>query len=523
MRFSTYHSFIFTVLFFLLLFLPAPSMAQVPPFQGYTLYSPNLSYYTYLIDMNGTIVHSWYNNKHGGYSVYLLENGHIVRPASPNMTYLFGGGSAGLVQEIDINGALIWQFEYNSNTYLTHHDLAPMPNGNVLAIAWEVKTAAQAVQAGRNVALVMWPDHIIEIQPDGQGGGSIVWQWHVWDHLIQDYDPTKDNYGLVADHPELIDINMPIWGMGGPGSGDWLHLNGIDYNEELDQIILSSHYTDEFYVLDHSTTTAQAASHSGGNSGMGGDILYRWGSPSNYHRVGNEYFDVIHCSVWIPQNCPGAGNILTFNNGEATHISQIVEVIPPVDEQGHYYIEPGCAFAPVDPAWVYSAGTSFYSNHLGSCQRFPNGNTLICESTSGDMFETDSLYNVVWTYNTSYEIARCLRYPPDYPGIQAIIPNAVERKTILLPEFEIAAYPNPFNSSVVISYQIQKSGWVILHIYNTLGLQVKSLLSEYQNPGRYELKWEGTDNTVNMTGAGIYFCRMQYGNQVETVKILKID
>jgi hypothetical protein len=58
---------------------------------------------------------------------------------------------------------------------------------------------------------------------------------------------------------------------------DWIHLNSIDYNSVLDQILLSSHAISEVWIIDHSTSTAQAASHTGGNSGKGGDIIYRWG------------------------------------------------------------------------------------------------------------------------------------------------------------------------------------------------------------------------------------------------------
>ena len=76
----------------------------------------------------------------------------------------------------------------------------------------------------------LWPEHIVEVDTDTD---SIVWEWHTWDHLIQDYDSTKSNFGIIAEHPERININFP---QGGPLShgGDWLHINSIDYNADLD-------------------------------------------------------------------------------------------------------------------------------------------------------------------------------------------------------------------------------------------------------------------------------------------------
>ena len=258
------HSYlkICVLLFGIVFLLPIPIVAQA--YNGYTLFSQNNSRNTYLVDMNNTTVHSWTHTRTGGYSCYLLPNGTLMRSAVSTNSSLNGGGATGIVQKIAWDGSLLWEYTYSSSTYRTHHDIEPLPNGNVLLIAWEVKTAAQCVAAGLNHSATLWPDHIIEVQPVGTNGGTIVWKWHFWDHLIQDYDATKLNYGVVAQHPELLDINV------GSTSGDWMHVNGISYDDEKDLIVFSSHNLDELYVIDHSTTTTEAAGHTGGNYGKAG-------------------------------------------------------------------------------------------------------------------------------------------------------------------------------------------------------------------------------------------------------------
>jgi len=237
------------------------------PFDGLTLFQPLASTTTYLIDLDGVVVHSWAGSYTPGNAVYWLENGNLLRTIHTDGTV---GGSGGGVQEVDWDGDVVWDFRYSSSSYLSHHDVEVLPNGNLLMIAWEYLTRAEAIAAGRNPAYIQGqvfaPDHVIEVEPTGPTTGNIVWEWHVWDHLIQDYDPTKANYGVVADHPQRVDLNYP------PKvaqKGDWNHLNSIDYNPELDQILLSSHAQDEIWVIDHSTTTQEAAGHTGGNSGMG--------------------------------------------------------------------------------------------------------------------------------------------------------------------------------------------------------------------------------------------------------------
>ena len=76
-----------------------------------------------------------------------------------------------------------------------HHDIEVMPNGNILLIAWELISAAEAFANGRDTNKLedgkLWPCKIVEVEPIGADSGNIVWEWRAWDHLIQDFDPTK--------------------------------------------------------------------------------------------------------------------------------------------------------------------------------------------------------------------------------------------------------------------------------------------------------------------------------------------
>lgn len=484
----------------LIIILPS-KQGYSEPFGGYTLFNPVMQTPTYLIDEDNKTVYTWDNSRRGGYSVYLLENGHLLRPASADNPQLNGGGAAGLVQDIDPDGNVVWEFEYNSSTYLTHHDIEPMPNGNVLLIAWEVKSASEAMEAGLSQNKVIWPDHIIEVEPTGSRGGNIVWEWHAWDHLIQDYDPSKENYGVISEHPELIDINT--YDGGGPQGGDWMHINGVSYNPELDQIVISSHFLDEFYVIDHSTTTEEAAGHTGGNSGKGGDILYRWGNPENYDTQGEHYFDVIHCSWWVPKGLPGEGNILVFNNGSMQHESEIVEITPPIDDDGNYIINPGQPFGPSVPTWTYSDGSNFYSNHLGSCQRLPNGNTFICEATSGFLFEVDSNGKSVWDYSHGGQIARAMRYSSDYKGLQYLGITKTVHEVFSEKMISLRNYPNPFSIETTIHFNNPKRNAQV-KIFSING---KVLLSKTVKQDQF--KW----NAKNQP-SGIYIVKVKIGEQV---------
>jgi hypothetical protein len=378
----------------------AHGAAAQQPYPGNTLITPLRSTETFLIDLSFNHIQSWTGTNGAGHTVYLLPDNSVLRgQGDPNAPLRVGGGAGGHLQRIDANNNIVWDYFFSNSLYQHHHDIAPMPNGNVLVIAWEVRTPAEAVAMGftGTVPNPFFPTLIAELQPVGSNDANVVWEWHAWDHMIQDTDPAKPNFGVIADHPERIDVNR--------GSGvSFFHVNFVDYDPYRDEIVLCSSRLSEVLVIDHSTTTAEAAGSTGGNSGKGGDILYRWGNPQNYGRgtVADRVLWSVHGANRVDELLPGAGNIIAFNNGNRDGTindhSSVVEIKPPRDANGDYFIAPGQPYGPAVPDWEYQGGANFFSTRYGSGFRMPNGNTLICNGVAGIIFEVMPDGTSVWAY-----------------------------------------------------------------------------------------------------------------------------
>ena len=382
---------------------------------GYTLFSPIPSNTTYLIDHEGRELHQWSSpgEHRPALSAYLLPDGDLLRTANIAQTAVgnfSGGGTGGKVERIAWDGTLEWSWEYSSTLHISHHDIEPMPNGNLLMIAWEERTEEEALQAGRNPAIAsdspggennVWPDHIIEVKPVGSNDAEIVWRWYAWDHLIQDYDETKDNYGVVADHPELLNINYVGATGNQAGRADWMHCNGLDYNSALDQIALSCRGMNEVYIIDHSTTTEEAAGHTGGNAGKGGDILYRWGNPQVYHKglSSDQQFFAQHDVQWIETGHPDEGGLIVFNNGVGRYPAySSVDIIHPPTDNGTYVLQANGTFGPNLPSWTWDQGEAMYSGAISGAQALTNGNILVTHGTQGTLYEVNRDGEIVWEY-----------------------------------------------------------------------------------------------------------------------------
>ena len=534
-------------------------------FRGYTLFAPKQNTMTYLIDNNGRIVHQWTASKYPpGQSVYLLESGHLLRTCMTPGNLGTGGGEGGRIEEYSWNDSLVWQLDYSTSTYMQHHDIKRLPNGNIIMLVVEKKTLAQIEAAGFDTSKIqepdfqqkqmLLPDAVVEVQPTFPVGGTVVWHWHVWDHLIQNHDATKLNYGVPSAHPELIDAagdhkNLPLF---------WNHMNSIDYNSALDQIALSVRGNSEVWIIDHSTTAAEAAGHSGGKGGKGGDLLYRWGNPITYGAgtANDEKLFQQHDAEWIKAGCPGAGDIMCFNNGVGRNYSTADQFTPPVDSKGNYSLVTNSAYGPTSLTWTYQATppTSLYGADISGAQRLPNGNTLINNGPLGTFIEVTSTGTVVWKYinpvvltgtltwsgtipddathpgEKMNSVFRTYRYAPDYAAFtgKTLTPgdyvekyaSAVEGETNQTPcSFELFQnYPNPFNPTTTISFTLSGAALTTLDVFNLLGERVAVIHSGLLSAGEHTMQWQPKD-----LSSGMYLYRLRAGNfqQVKTLVYLK--
>lgn len=399
--------------------------------QGYTLFTASATDNAdnaYLIDHLGRIVNTWKLDRLSYVDWYpkLLRNGNLLIVDRT-------------ITEITSAGDIVWScFVAN-----VHHDFLKLPNGNVLVLVRGFKTHEEAIAAGFRPDFIkpdgLEYDFLLELKPTGPDTCEVVWEWSVWDHMIQDNDPSKDNYGIIADHPERIDMNYPFDRLNHNRRHDWLHSNAIDYNPALDQIMLSVRHYSELWIIDHNTTTEEA-------SGPKGDLLYRWGNPQTYQAgdIEDQRLFWQHATHWVPPGLPGEGNILIFNNGAGDtgfvrRYSSVDEITPPPFDGEAYQKEPDSAFGPNEATWTYTAEerTEFHAARSSSAQRLPNGNTLILDGPQGTIFQVTPQGETVWKYINPIEnytseltyqgnhphnngMLRVEWYPPDHPGLQGV-------------------------------------------------------------------------------------------------------
>jgi len=495
-------------------------------FEGYTLYAPVGYASTYLLDNCGSSVMEWESLYSTSLAAYLHEDGKLYRAARASGGNVFAAaGIGGVLERFAANGDLEWSVVVNTDSLGFHHDIHIMPNGNILGIAWERIGRESVIALGRDESVVgqdFWMPAIFEIKPIGSSQFEVVWEWHGMDHVVQDRDPNTPNFGSVKSHPELIDINLI-----NSNSADWLHLNSVFYIQDRDQILLSSRHSDEIFIIDHSTTSAEASEHVGGDSGRGGDLLFRYGRPANYGAIDDQVLDAQHDAEMNEH-----GEILLFNNRTGDEASQIISIRPTFENGAYQFSTTYFLDEPVT-YFLEEAEIDFSSSFMSSVQRLPNGNFLICSAEDSDLLEFDAEGLLVWRYrgpvsflgpNSQGDMVAGLtfrtdRYAVDDERLLDIDLSVIDEQLELDPlGFDCGFVLSSFEVYEQQQWSCYMVGSDELFIQGPTG---KFALSIFTKDGRQVFADQNvTSGRVDLIGlgAGLYFVTLQAEGKMHTTK-----
>jgi hypothetical protein len=316
-------------------------------YDGYTLFAPHYGKDVWLIDMKGRVVQHWEMEDLPGGDGRLLPNGHLLRlnKTLKEPLEVFGSVSGELV-EIDWDDTVVWRYE---DLYM-HHDFCRLESGNTLInrhvlIPKEIAVKVKGGIPGTELQDGMWGNAFQEITPEGE----VVWEWLGYKHM-----------DLEIDVPCPL-CPRTIWG----------YVNGFSVLAEGD-ILASFRHLNTIAIIDRRT----------------GALKWRWGSP---HELGHQHNPTVLKS----------GNILVFDNGYHRLTSREVSFL---DYSRVIEVNPKTGVI----EWEYKDenAQAFYSGICSSAQRLPNGNTLICESSKGRIFEVTPDKDVVWEFISPFYYLR---------------------------------------------------------------------------------------------------------------------
>lgn len=424
----------------------------------------------YLMNNCGQVINTWDG-----------ENGYFRHAKLlPNGNLLFVNNNT--IFEKSWDNVLLNEIELEENGMVLDYEVIKLENGNYLSVGRKEFSESEFDALGftpmNGMPYVV--DVVIELDSIS---GEIVWEWDISDHTVQERDSTKVNYGVVSDHPELLDIDaISLF--------DWefeesFMINGFDYNPELEQMMVSVRKMSEVVIIDRSTTTEEAAGHTGGRYGKGGDVLFRWGNAGNYIKGAIDerklYFQ--HNPKWITTG-PHLGKISMFNNGlnrnfTGPAFSEGPVVDTGVDSLGNYSLDENNQFASGEAEHYYrpaNGANYFYSGYLSGVEMMPNGNAFFTVGEEESLYEVAIDGEIVWQFNLPFgdQPFRTEKYLADYPAFANRDMTPGDFVPLTIPHF-----------SCVLS-DTKEINAVLSQVYIT---QFQNQSIELRNPDRLNLEY----------------------------------
>jgi immune inhibitor A len=243
------------------------------------------------------------------------------------------------------------------------------------------------------------------------------------------------------------------------------------------------------------------------------DAIYRlW----TCGELGNEYFLVENRQrIGYDAHLPGSG-LLIWHVDESM-LYNATQWYPGCTHSGHYKV----ALKQADGLWQLEKNLNFGDNsdpYPGSC---PNSSFNSTSFPNSKNYQEVDTYCAVDNISSSADGIIC-----DFLVKPLDLKDETEQNQ--LPDFALKQnFPNPFNSSTIISFTMRNEHQTIknpihatLLIYNVLGQRVRTLINESKAEGHYNVVWDGKDDQGNDLAGGLYFYRLKTGNSQETKKMI---
>jgi len=334
---------------------------------GYTLFAPLYTKDVWLIDMEGYIVNRWRMPYIPGQHAYLLPNGNLLWAGKVKTPT-----ELGLPFDFGGIGGIIMEVDWDGHVVwqadvpYQNHDFWLMENDHIMFPSYPPRGNTPKEIAEKIGGLPGTGDIFSDCVTEIDRQGNVVWEWVAYEHL----DPEIDTMCPLE--------NRSLWPL---INGLWICRDG--------SILLSGRNVSEIIRIEYPS----------------GKVIARYGKGRISHQHNPSEL--------------GNGNILVFDNGAHRYgyepsYSRVVEIDPTSDEI----------------VWEYRAGppSDFYSALTSGAERLPNGNTVICESWPGRIFEVTYEGELVWEYISPFmgpwpglytnAMWRAHRYSADYPGLK---------------------------------------------------------------------------------------------------------